>query len=276
VGAATASAARFDLALARYVAGVGITVLAVLSQYVVPEHWPATRVVYGTLAGDLLVVYGVPIAAFVLLVGLGPLRAWRERLGLAAREGLAWYGVLSLVALVVVAALAVVYAIFDPSALALLNRPNPALAPAASAPWFYVGFSFVIGACEEAIFRGWIFGFWSGRPGPWVVPATWTSALFAAMHLYYGTTYGAASPLIFPTLFLAGFAFAATYRYSNGNLVVPALLHGQEDAAAYLTLVSKEAALAVHYGVIAVGTAVAVLGYLTRSPPTPPAAGPVP
>ena len=183
-------------------------------------------------------VYGVPILTFSLLVGGGPLRDWNRRMGLATWHGLRFYGLLTILALVVIFVLTIVYEIVDPAALQLLNRPNPALQQATGDPWFFVGFSFVIGAFEETIFRGFIFGYWRDRSGPWMVPAVWTSVVFAGVHLYYGTTYGAAAPLIFPGLFLLGFAFAATYRFSGGNLVVPAVLHGAHDAAAFLTLVS--------------------------------------
>jgi len=105
-------------------------------------------------------------------------------------------------------------------------------------------------------------GYWRGRSGSWMVPATWTSAVFAAVHLYYGTTYGAAAPLIFPSLFLLGFALAATYRFSGGNLVVPALLHGAHDAAAFLTLVSLELGVILSYLLVLVGGLVGLIHYL--------------
>ncbi|MGP8078334.1 MAG: lysostaphin resistance A-like protein [Thermoplasmata archaeon] len=255
-----------ELALVRYALGVGITVLAVLSQYFLPQTWPAARFLYDNLPGDLFVVYGIPIVAFLLLVGLDPLRQWRANLEVAAWEGLGWFGLLSIAALVLVIGLAIVYLLLDPSVFALLQRTNPALAQAQGDPWLYVGFSFAIGAIEETIFRGWIFGFWQHRPGSWLVPASWTSAVFAGVHLYYGTTYGLASPLIFPSLFLSGFAFAAAYRYSNGNLVVPALLHGQMDATAYLSLISQSVADAIHYAIILLGVIAAVLQFLGKGP----------
>jgi len=252
-------------------------VLAILSQYFVPQAVPATRILYSNLPGDLFVVYGIPVLAFSLLVGGAPLRNWKDRMGTAAWEGLQWYGILSLLAFVVVIALGIVYTILDPGALRLLERPNPALQQAQSNPWFYVGFSFVIGAFEETIFRGWIFGYWRDRSGNWLVPATWTSAVFAGVHLYYGTTYGAAAPLIFPTLFLTGFAFAATYQYSGGNLVVPALLHGAYDASAFLTIVPQPwgvlAGNAIRYGLIGIGALIWLADYLRKQSKasTPPA-----
>jgi membrane protease YdiL (CAAX protease family) len=259
--------------LFRYGIGVAITVFAVLSQYFLPQAVPALRPIYGTLVGDLAVVYGVPVLAFVLLVGGGPLRHWADRMTLATVEGLRWYGLLSLLALVIVLVLAVVYTAVDPSALKLLDRPNPALQQAVGNPWLYVALSFVVGAFEETIFRGWIFGFWRNRPGSWIVPAVWTSVLFAGVHLYYATTYGAAAPLIFPSLFLLGFAFAAAYRASGGNLVVVALLHGANDATAFLTLVNANLGDILHYAVILFGALIGLVLYLR---PTPAAVPPGP
>jgi len=269
--------------LGRYALGVVLTVVAIFSQYFVPPLVPGSGVVYDNLPGDLLVVYGIPVLAFAGLVGAAPLRDWSHRLALAAREGIAWYGALSLLALAVILALTIVYAAIDPSAIKLLERPNPALEQAQGNPWFFVGFSFVVGAFEETIFRGWIFGYWRDRPGSWVGPALWTSALFAGVHLYYATTYGLAAPLVFPQLFFGGLAFAATYRYSGGNLVVPALLHGAQDATAYLTLVSAEwqsIALGIHYGLVVGGGVLFLVLYLRGTErngpigPVPPVLGP--
>jgi membrane protease YdiL (CAAX protease family) len=251
--------------LGRYALGVVITVVAIYSQYFVPSLVPGSLAVYGNLPGDLLIVYGIPIVAFALLVGSAPLRDWSHRMAMAVREGFAWYGALSLLALGLLLVLVIVYNALDPSALKLLNRPNPALTEAAGNPWFFVGFSFAVGAFEETIFRGWIFGYWRDRRGSWVVPALWTSALFAGVHLYYATTYGLAAPLIFPELFFAGLAFAATYRFSGGNLVMPALLHGAQDATAYLTLVSGAWAtigLAIHYTIVLGGAILFLVLYL--------------
>lgn len=254
--------------LGRYAIAVGVTVAAIVSQYVVPTVFPPSQLVYGSLAGTLAVVYGVPVVAFALLVGGTPLRDWRARMGRAAWEGLRWYGLLFLLATVLVVLLTAIYAAVDPDALKLLNRPNPVLAQAASNPWFYVAFSFVIGAFEETIFRGWIFGYWRDRGVRWFGPAVWTSALFAGVHLYYGVTYGAAAPLIFPTLFLAGFAFAATYTFSGGNLVVPAVLHGVNDATAFLVLVNPVAGVALRLLIVFVGAVIGLIQFLRPTEPS--------
>ena len=252
--------------VARYGLGVGITVAAILSQYSVPALVPASRAIYGSFVGDLAVVYGLPIVAFALLVGAGPLRNWAAGMGRAIGTGLGWFSAMTLLGVGVLLVLVALYEAFDPSALQLLSRENPVLREAASDPWFFVGFSFAIGAFEETIFRGWIFGFWRGRSASWLTPAILTSLLFAAVHLYYGTTYGPASPLIFPTLFLLGFAFAATYRASGGNLVVPAALHGAYDAASFLTLISPVAAVVLQWSVVLVGGLVGLVYYVARTP----------
>jgi len=255
----------------RYGLAVGITVFVIVSQYFLPQSVPALQPLYTSLAGDLFVVYGIPILAFLGLVGAGPLRHWSQRMRVATVQGLAWFGALEVLSVLVVLVLTVVYLAVDPSALGLLSRQNPALTQAMGAPWFFVGLSFAIGAVEETIFRGWLFGFWMGRGGSWLFPAVWTSVLFAGVHLYYGTTYGIVAPLIFPTLFFTGFAFAATFRASGGNLVVVALLHGVFDASAFLTLISPDGGLALRYGVVLVGLVIAVVLWAQHAePPTRP------
>lgn len=256
--------AASDGAVVRYSVGVVVTVVAILSQYFVPQNVPALLPIYSSLPGDLFIVYGIPVIAFALLVGAGPLRNWSARMGTAAVDGLAFYAAATIVTLAVLAAMVVVYEVLDPSALQLLTRQNPALTQAAGNPWFWVGFSFVIGAFEESIFRGWIFGFWRNRATNWVVPAIGTSALFAGVHLYYGTTYGPAAPLIFPGLFLLGFAFAATYQTSGGNLFVVALLHGVYDASAFLSLVNTNTGLLVRYLPVLIGLVLLLVRFLTQ------------
>jgi membrane protease YdiL (CAAX protease family) len=258
-----------DGALVRYSVGVVVTVVAILSQYFVPQNVPALLPIYASLPGDLFIVYGIPVIAFAVLVGAEPLRNWRVRMSTAAADGLAFYAGALIVTLAVLAAMVVVYEVLDPSALQLLSRQNPALTQASGNPWFWVGFSFVIGAFEETIFRGWIFGFWRNRAKNWVVPAIGTSALFAGVHLYYGTTYGPAAPLIFPGLFLLGFAFAATYQTSGGNLVVVAFLHGLFDAAAFLTLINTDAGLLVRYLPVLIGLVLLLVRFIAPDAGTP-------
>jgi membrane protease YdiL (CAAX protease family) len=254
----------------RYVGAVVLSVVAILSQYFVPELLPAARPAYVSFVGGLLIVYGIPIVLFLALVGARPLDRAFRRLGASLPPAIGWYGALSLLGLLVALVLVLLYEALDPGALDLLSRPNPALENAASNPWFWVAFSFVIGAVEETIFRGWIFGYWVARGSPnlgW--HAVWTSALFAGVHLYYGLTYAEASPIAYSQLFLLGLAFALAVRASRGNLVWVALLHGANDASAFLTVLNPIDSLALHYGIVLVGGVVALLLYLrSRRPAT--------
>ena len=173
-----------------------------------------------------------------------------------------------MLALLLAIVLEVVYAVVDPAALQLLQRPNPELQQAASNPWFYIGLSFVVGVFEETIFRGWIFGYWLKRPNAsWVVAATWTSILFAGVDLYDGTTYGPAYPILFVPLFFLGFSFAATVKFSGGNLVVVALLHGGYDAISFYYLINPNVSELLHVLLIVVGLVVALVVYLRAPDP---------
>ncbi|MCI4340614.1 MAG: CPBP family intramembrane metalloprotease [Thermoplasmata archaeon] len=253
-----------------YAAAVVLTVLAILSQYVVPWAVPATRPLYSSLLGGLLIIYGVPIVAFALLVGTRPLDRAFSGLGRSFAPSLAWYGALSIGTIGALVGLLVLYTWLDPSALDLLNKPNPVLEQGASHVWFWIAFSFVIGAVEETIFRGWVFGYWIARGSTNLTwHAVWTSALFAGVHLYYGATYLAAAPFTYTPLFLLGFAFAMAVRASRGNLVWVALIHGATDATAFLTIVSSDWAVGIHYGIVVIGAGLAVVLYL-RTRPTPP------
>jgi membrane protease YdiL (CAAX protease family) len=266
--------------LGAYVAAVAITVVSILSQYFLPQLVPAVRPVYATLATGLLVVYGVPVVAFVALVGVRPLRQFFSNAGSAVVEGLRWYGAMAILGLLAAFSIVAVLAAVDPSAVAQLSKLSPPLVAAESDPWFWVGFSFVIGIVEETIFRGWIFGYWLIRsPSQWVVHAVWTSLLFASMHLYYGSTYGYASAVAFAELFFAGLGFAFAVRYSRGNLLVVGLLHGAHDALSFSTLVWKPYGEEVYYLLILVGAIVFLVVYIDRhrsaqqGPITPWAAG---
>jgi membrane protease YdiL (CAAX protease family) len=267
--------------LGAYFAAVAITVVAILSQYFVPQLVPALRPAYSFLATGLLIVYGIPILGFLFLVGLRPLRQFFSHPSSAVAEGLRWYGAMSILGLLAAVIIFEVLAAIDPSAIAQLNKLSPPLVAAESDPWFWVGFSFVIGIVEETIFRGWIFGYWLLRgPEQWAVHAVWTSLLFAGMHLYYGGAYGFASGVAFAELFFAGLGFAFAVRYSKGNLLVVGLLHGAHDALSFSTLVWKPYGEEVYYLLILVGAIVFIVVALARDreprPMTPWAPGPEP
>lgn len=251
--------------LVRYAIATVVTVVAILSQYFLPQHVPALVPLYSSVLADFLIVYGVPILAFALLVGAGPLRNWNANLRIGAVEGFSWYGLLTLLALLVsIVALAVIL-IFDVSAASTLSKPTPVVKAAASDPWLWVALSFVVGAVEETIFRGWIFGYWLLKdPGRWKVHAAWTSVLFGGVHVYYALTYGIVFVIPAIVLVADGLAFAIAVRNSGGSLVTVSFLHGWNDATAFLTLALPTLGLALHYIVVLIGVIIALIAYLAR------------
>jgi membrane protease YdiL (CAAX protease family) len=256
----------------RYLAAVAITVLAIASQYFVPQAIPALVPLYTSLWSGVLIVYGIPIVAFLVLVGAGPLQGWRDQMLEAGIHGLRWYGVLSLLAIFLAVLVVIVLTAIGENPVSTLQRETPVIQAAITDPWFWVAFSFVIGAVEETIFRGWIYGYWRSRPdgGGWTA-VIGTSLLFAGVHAYYATTYGPVAIIAFLELFLIGTAFAQTVRMSGGNLVIVALLHGANDATAFYTLVNPAGGTGLHLAIILIGALIALILYLrTKGPPIVP------
>lgn len=253
--------------LAAYAAATAITVFSIASQYFLPQLLPALVPVYASLVGDLLIVYGIPITTFLLLIGPAPLAGALKNNGVAAVESLRWYGLLTVVALILeVVALTVLLAV-DPAAVNRLSAPTPIVKVAEQAPWFWAALSFPIGVCEEVIFRGWIFGYWMRRdPAGWKVPLVWTSFLFAGVHVYYALTYGPAFIVPAIVLVLDGFAFALAFQASGGNLVAVSLLHGWNDATVFIALAMPGLGLGLHYAAVLAGVAIAVGLYLRQRP----------
>lgn len=255
--------ARTVPSLGRYLLATAATVLAIVSQYFLPQTVAAVRPAYASVLGDFLIVYGIPILAFALLVGAAPLRNWAAQLGRASWQGVRWYGVFTLLALFLSFLLLAILLNIDPNAVATLNKPTPVIRAAQSDPWFWVGLSFLIGAVEETIFRGWIFGYWLVRsPADWKFHAAWTSLLFAGVHVYYALTYGPVFLIPAVVLVLDGVAFAVTMQSSGGNLVAVALLHGWNDATIFLALALPAVGLLLHYLVVLAGGAIALALYL--------------
>jgi membrane protease YdiL (CAAX protease family) len=249
--------------LPRYLAATAVTVFCIASQYFLPQLLPALRPAYSNLFSDAVIVYGIPIVAFLLLVGVEPLRNWSDGNRKATVEGLRWYALLTLLALFLSLIVLSVLTSFDPSAVQTLNTPTPVVKVAQANPWFWAGISFGIGALEEGIFRGWIFGYWlKRRPQDWKWHAAWTSVLFASVHVYYALTYGIV--FIVPALVLVadGLAFAIAMRESGGNLVAISLLHGWNDATVFIALALPALGIGLHYAPVLLGGAIALVLYL--------------
>ena len=126
---------------------------------------------------------------------------------------------------------------FSPGVQTLLSKPNPVLNVPPSEAWILIGISFlIVGPAEEFLFRGFMFGglLSLSKGKHWVVLAIVSSIMFASVHAYYAVTYEAASAVAFIELIAFGFAMCVTYYWSDGNLLVLALIHGAYDATGFL------------------------------------------
>lgn len=210
-----------------YVIGLAVIFISVYSQYFI--H-------YGSIIG-YLVVYGIPVLAVSLLFGKPLLNRARKNNEDAVKFGLGLFGVLTVIGLLLsIIALAIITH-FNPHAANLLNKPNPVLNVSSKVAWVMIPVSIlVVGPAEEYLFRGFIFGGLLSifKDKNWVLLAAVSSVMFASVHAYYAVTYGVASVLPFIDLITFGFAMAATYYWSGGNIMVPALIHGVYDATDFL------------------------------------------
>ena len=236
-----------------YFIGLFIIFIAAYSQYLVGGIG---------LIGGMLVIYGVPLMVVSLLWGRTIIRnAFNHTLN-ALKLGLCSFGIFTLLG--VVAANAVYYIIMtlDPTAVNLLNRPNPLLHVSPEFAEVMVLLSLlVIGPVEEYIFRGFVYGgllnLFKGHH--WFILAFISSILFAAAHLYYAFIYGIASLVPFIDLVTFGLAMSATYYFSGGNLLMPALIHGAYDASGFIGIaVSPDMGILLRSTMILIGIIVAI------------------
>jgi membrane protease YdiL (CAAX protease family) len=191
---------------------------------------------FGLILGPL-VVYGVPILVITLLWGTTITKRFFKSTYSALKLGLGFFGAFTVLGILLAVVMLLFLLVFNPSAVDLLNRPNPVLNVSPNLAWIMVVFSvLVVGPAEEYVFRGFMFGrlleiFKNHR---WFIVAFISSLLFGAVHLYYAIVYGVASLVQFTDLVTFGMAMAATYHLSGGNLFVPSLIHGVYDATAFV------------------------------------------
>lgn len=209
---------------------VGLLVILVCSylQYVIPG--------LNFITGVLL-VYGIPILVTSLIYGRTIIKkAFNQTLN-AVKFGLGYFGAFTALYILVATFIIILLTIFNPAAVNLLQKPNPVLQVSSRVAWLMVGVSFlIVGPAEEYLFRGFVFGGLLSvfRNRHWLSVAFISSIFFAVVHLYYATTYEAASLVQFADLVAFGMAMAATYYVSGGNLIVPAMIHGAYDATAFI------------------------------------------
>jgi membrane protease YdiL (CAAX protease family) len=214
-----------------YIVGILIIFAADYSQYLV--H-------LGAILG-FLVVYGIPVAAVSAIFGRETIKRAKNNMGKAFKLGLGLFGAFTVAGIFLSIAALIVILFLDPTAVSLLNRPNPVLQIPPSTAWIMTGLSIlIVGPAEEYMFRGFTYGgllnVFKGKH--WITLAFLSSVLFMALHLYYVITYGVASavPLIDLTTF--GMAMAMTYYLTGGNIVAPALIHGVYDATGFIGVAS--------------------------------------
>ena len=217
---------------------------------------------------NLLIVYGVPILVASIFWGRTILKKSIHNMFVALKFGLGAYGAFTVLGTLISFGIIFFLASFDPSALNLLHRLNPVLNIPPGAAWVMVAGSFlIIGPSEEYIFRGFVYGgllsIFKNRH--WFSLAFISSIMFAAVHLYYGLTYGIASLIAFTDLITFGMAMAVTYYLSGGNLLIPALIHGAYDATGFLGVATSQGLGAIlRYSLLLIGIIVALVIFVKR------------
>jgi membrane protease YdiL (CAAX protease family) len=216
----------------------------------------------------MLVVYGIPILVVSYLWGTAIIRRALKNTRAAVKFGLAFFGAFTVLGLVAATAIFLVLASFDPAALNLLDRPNPVLNISREYAWIMVWVSvLVVGPAEEYLFRGFVFGGLLSllKNRHWLALSFLSSVLFAAAHLYYAVVYGVASAVQFADLVTFGMAMAATYYLSDGNLLVPAVIHGTYDAVGFLGVAASPGMAATLRGLMILIGLVVALALFIRS-----------
>lgn len=226
----TTDRTQSSLSIGKYLVGLIAIYATAYSQYFLPSL---------DLVLSLLYVYGIPIVIIGIFWGRYTLRRFFNRMYDAVKYGFASYGGFTGLSYILTFIIILLIIIFDPSALNILNNPNPVLNTTPENAWVMVWVSLlVVGPAEEFIFRGFLFGGLLNILGNrhWVSLAFLTSILFAAAHLYYALQYGIVSMIMFTQLIAFGMAMAVTYYLSNGNLLIPSFIHGLFDATGFLTI----------------------------------------
>ncbi len=245
---------------------VGLLVILACSylQYVIP----GLDIVTGTL-----LVYGVPIVIVSLIWGRTIISKALKHMWTAVKYGLGYFGVFTILGLILGILIVFLLTLFDPNALNLLSKPNPVLQVTPQEAWMMIAFSLlIVGPSEEYLFRGFVFGglLNSFKNRNWLLLALLSSFFFAGVHLYYAVTYGVASLVQFADLITFGMAMAGTYYVSGGNLLIPALIHGTYDATAYVDIAtSTNIGLGLRELMLIVGVLVAIFVFGRRKPAGP-------
>ncbi|OGZ33040.1 MAG: hypothetical protein A2174_01810, partial [Candidatus Portnoybacteria bacterium RBG_13_41_18] len=218
------------LSKTRYFIGLFVIFAAASAQYFIEDLTPIE-------AG--IIVYGIPLLFITLFFGQALIKNAFSRMKAAFKYGFAYFGLFSIATFILSILLLIVLLQLDPSALELLNKPNPMLDISPNLAWIMIIVSLLfVGPVEEYIFRGFVFGglltIFKNRH--WLILAIISSNLFAAIHFYYAPLYEWASLVVFLNLFSIGLTLSVSYYLSGGNLFVPAFIHGLFDATSFLAI----------------------------------------
>ncbi len=219
------------------------------------------------ISGTLL-VYGIPILVTGLIWGRTVIRKSLNHLYVALKFGLGYFGAFTLLGTFASIVILFILLEIDPTTVSLLNHPNPVIPTSPERAWLMVGFSFlVVGPSEEYLFRGFIYGGLLSifRNRHWLFLAFISSLLFASVHLYYALVYGVASLVIFADLITFGMGMAATYYVSNGNLLIPSIVHGAYDASGFISVATSfELGMMLRVSLTLIGLIVAIVLFVQK------------
>jgi hypothetical protein len=236
-----------------YLVGLCILFASAYSQYLIEDFNPIL---------GIIIIYGVPLLATSLLWGSEIIRKAFSRRFTAVKFDLGFFGAFTILGVLVSTVILLIMVALDPTALNLLDRPNPVLQVESELAWLMAWFSLlVVGPVEEYIFTGFVYGGLLNlfKDRHWLSLAFISSTLFAAIHLYYAVVYEIASIVLFTNLMAFGMAMAATYYLSGGNLLVPAIIHGAYDAMGFVGVAtSLDLGILLRGSMILMGLIVAV------------------
>lgn len=243
----------------RYLLGLVTIFVSAYSQYFIGGISPVL---------STAIVYGVPLLVTTILFGKEIMRRAFNHVYKAAKYGLGFFGAFTVLGTIVANVVFLIITTFEPSAVNVLQRPNPVLNVSPAIAWEMVWVSLlVVGPVEEYLFRGYVYGGLLNhfKNHHWLTLAFVSSIMFAAAHLYYALVYGIVSLIQFTDLIAFGMAMAATFYVSGGNILVPALIHGAYDATGFIGIAtSTDVASLLRGSMILVGVIVAIIIFLQR------------
>ncbi len=242
-----------------YLTGLFIIFASAYSQYLIGG--------FGPILG-IFIVYGVPLLATSLLWGSAIIRRAFSHTYTALKFGLGFFGAFTVLGTLTGTAILFIILTLDPTAVNLLQRPNPVLNVPPEVAWNMVWFSLlVVGPIEEYLFRGFMYGGLLSlfKDRHWLSLAFISAILFAAVHLYYVFVYGIVSLVQLADLVTFGMAMAATYYLSGGNLLIPAIIHGSYDATGFIGVAtSADVGILLRGSMILIGMIVAIVLFVQK------------